>query len=493
MEAILKDPERISEAFRSVRSTLNCTSCSTAGKLTFSSDGNGRLRFCCSNKIEACRKSYSMKNMVLLLEQHSPGILLDVTSTRPTEDPQLKTVTPSDRITSKTINTQTASNSVPSLTIFTGVTTQALTTTNVNTQSNQSLPSSTILGQKRPLASPFNSPEAARIQQFKDIGNKNTSNHQIIHAQQVLIDQQASEISSLREELTNLSSHVAKLTQLINQSISNSTSTVNKTTTNQNLSIQPSPVQKHNIIQSATPIVVANNTTQPETTVNSPSNKKTYAQIASSRRLTGEDHQAAVKALEILCKRPRIKPSATNLHKVYVQGIARQPIKQLKTLFQSVRIRTSALVSISFVGLQTVEFLITGDYVNGFKRAIKDLSPVEGRFKILESYDPSTAADPKASADTKNNLQVAFVRRLHGIISSNPNKVARDYFNQWLSNLNLPLPSVANEGDESEEVYSENNNHEDEIIEEDMEGASDIATPEITSQPLPQLSPNSHQ
>lgn len=455
MEAIFKDPERISQAFRKVREDLKCSSCFTPGKLTFSSDGNGRLRFCCSNKLKACRKSYSMKNMVLLIEQHSPGTFDD---------------------NHTTINNGSDSDIVK------------------NNLTNQVTPLTSIIGQKRPLSNPSTSPEAARTFQFKEFGNNNISNNQVIQTQQALMDQQATEITNLREEVKNLTSQVSSLTELIKQSILNTSSKGNQQNPNEFHSSQ----ENNNVVQ-VTPIQSANNQINKNinTTASSSPIKKTYAQIASSRRLTGDDHQAAVKALELLCKRPRIKPTASNLHKVYVQGIARQPIKQLKTLFQSVRIRTSALVSISFVGLQTAEFLVTGDYVNGFKKAITDLSPVDGRFKILETYDAAKASDPQASTQTKINLEAAFVRRLHGIIASNPNQAAKDYFNQWLAKLNLPLPADPEEV-HVEDEHEEHDNFEHEaseidIEEENIDNTSGIATPEMSTDSIPELAPTAQQ
>lgn len=183
----------------------------------------------------------------------------------------------------------------------------------------------------------------------------------------------------------------------------------------------------------------------------------------------------------MLCKRPRIKPNFSTLQRVYVQGIARQPIKQLKNVLQTVRIRTSALPSISFVGLQTVEFLVTADYVKGFKKAILELSPVANRFRILDSFDASNPSDPSASPALKSKLQDAFVHRVHGIIKKNTNQIAKDHYISWLNSLNLPIPEAEPEPETSErEQENEVQDIEEESIEEDVLSEDYIPTPSMS-------------
>lgn len=312
------------------------------------------------------------------------------------------------------------------------------------------------LGHKRGPPSPAYSPATIRPR----TGAFYNGNDQIIYQQQTLIQEQSSEILSLREEIKTLSKQMSSLTSLVQQIVPGIAVSENATPQVLSTEIESGTNQ-------ASP--QATNSTAPKAvrSTSAATGRKTYAEIAQSRGITGDQQISAVKALQDLCKRPRVRPTLSNLQKIYVQGISRQPIKKLKSILQAVRIRTSAIPSISFVGLQTVEFLVTSDYANGFKKAIKQLSPVENRFRILECYDASTASDPTASPELKNKLQAAFVTRLHGIIKNNTNQTAQDYFKDWLQRLNLPLPEpqLADAGDAMEE---------EESIQEEVESVAEV-------------------
>lgn len=135
--------------------------------------------------------------------------------------------------------------------------------------------------------------------------------------------------------------------------------------------------------------------------------------------------------------------------------------------------------------------MVTTDYVNGFKRAILQLSPVANRFRILDTFDASKASDPSASPALKNKLQTAFVHRVHGIINKTTNKDAKDHYLNWLKILNLPIPEPETESIEPEE-QTNIETIEEEDIEEDVMSENEILTPPVspvpTSQQAPELS-----
>lgn len=436
------DPDRISEKFRLLRERIICPGCTTPGRITFSRDGNGRLRFGCANKLKSCRKSFSMKTMAEMIEQLSPGTLTSLILV----DNSGSTVLANKSVSSMVTKPGTISNTATgNITSSPSKNTPSVPT---NATSNKLVEDFGALRNKRLRShTPPDSPALTRARIINsDINVDNNGNDAeevmpTINNQQIIIDHQATEISLLREELKLLSSQVTTLITLFQQQNS---STPTPTTLNNPTVSKPAPLTSNisSIITAAT--TTSSNQHQ------SFKPKKTYAQIAASRGIAEEDQPAAIKAIEELCKRPRIRQTYKNLDKVYVQGIPRQPIKKLKQLFQSLRIRTSAIPSISFLGLQTAEFLVSSDYSSNFKKIITSLSPVEGRFKILDNYDASKAADPAASVEVKERLQATFVRRLHGLIEHNSNKTVKEYYNSWLAKLSLPQPVSAQPETEQE-------------------------------------------
>lgn len=517
MSSSADDAALVSAAFKGHRSTIICPGCQTAGKITFSSDGNGRLRFCCSNKQKSCRKSFSIKNMALLINSFHPGtVRLSGDTTTGITNPSngnLEVVNGSN--TSLLNDTDISVSSTTGQTFNFGITsfpTSLKTSSAIRRKSNNLIEE--FMAQRNKRSNPESPPEAPNPVRPRLIGTPTNSNinnigesddDDLTEDRDTIINKQASEISLLREEVKDLTSQVTTLVSFFNQlknsgifnptnlqtssillnNISNTSSTEETASAetqnilpNNNSGAHPinSPTEKN--IQSTSSNAITGN------------NKKSYAEIAASRGLQGEQQEAAIKALQSLCKRPRIKPNFQNLQRVYVQGIARQPIKQLKNILQTVRIRTSAIPSISFVGLQTVEFLVTVDYVKNFKKSIIQLSPVNNRFRILETFDASKPSDLSASADLKSKLQLAFVHRVHGIINKNTNQTARNHYLNWLKALDLPIPEPINKpiepGFENKSVEMEEEDMEEEVISD-----SEVSTPPISpvesSQQAPQL------
>lgn len=336
----------------------------------------------------------------------------------------------------------------------------------------------TRAGQKRGVPSPVSNPVTSRPR----LNNYNLSdvlvsddNDGIISEQLKIIQKQSSEIESLRKDFRTLTDQMSFLTSLIKQLVPSFT----QSQSNPN----PLPNVSSSVNNSSSVLLTNLNQTSTLQPTKAPVTRKSYAEIASARGLDGEKHESAVKALQHLCKRPVIRPTLSTLKKVYVQGIVRQPIKDLKQALQAVRIRTSALPSISFVGLQTVEFLVTSDYVSGFKKAINDLCPVDGRFKILDCFDASSASDPNASRVLKKRLQESFVNRVHGILRKNTNKSATDFFTHWLKSLNLPLPEIVVET--AEDAMEE----EDHTSEETLQPNEEVTTPPLLPTTNAQLAP----
>lgn len=451
------DPDAVSAAFRIHRSKLICPGCNTSNKISFSSDGNGKLRFGCQNRIKSCRKSFSVKTMALMLEAVSPNVFSSTSNSSTTSLVTSNlTKNSSSTLFGRQINpssTTSGSKIIRNQDSLPHKFAQARNDNSINgpgirtnldtSENNQSLVDknnhSTRLNPVHPInnnnidknttqAVTINNPISNSVLQNNHSEDVDTSFDlkQVIIDQQLLIKQQSVTLTLLQEQVQTLAKQMLCIADTLKDITSNSNFSPNQVNTNH-------PTRIVSIDTSNT-----NTITPPTPTTNG---RKTYAQIAASRGIAEKDQPVAIQALEQLCKRPRIRKTFKNLDKIYIQGISRQPIKNLKQLFQSLRIRTSAIPSISFLGLQTAEFLVSSDYSSSFKKIITSLSPTQGRFKILENYDASKAADPIATTEVKQKLQAAFVRRVHGLIEHNTNKSVQEFYNSWLQKLSLPIPN----------------------------------------------------
>lgn len=498
MDKTSLDPDRISSAFRQIRDQIICPSCNTAGRITFSRDGNGRLRFGCANKPKSCRKSFSMATMTTMIEAVDGNILSNGNIILDTQTVTLTSIQAASG--TQAPNTHPTKKSLPSITQTCLENDLSIAPVGINAPLNVRTDINNLVeefnDQRKKRICSNSSPEALRSVRPRltttNTSVNNTSDSEdenLINDHDLIIYKQASEISLLREEVKELTTQVTNLVSFFDKlqksGVLNpntlkeftTTQTTNSLTSNSSIDhIHPVSAQYESSL-------ITHQTTDPTLTLKDVTStaKKSYADIAASRGLKGEAQQAGIKALQALCKRPRIKPNFSNLQRVYVQGIARQPIKQLKNLLQTVRIRTSAIPSISFVGLQTVEFLVTCDYINGFKKAINDLSPVKNRFRILETFDASKASDPSASTALKAKLQSAFVHRIHNIISKNTNKPAQDHYLNWLNELDLPPPILEQEPihpHDEEQVHEQE--EEEDFIEEEAMAEDDVSTPPMS-------------
>jgi hypothetical protein len=108
----------------------------------------------------------------------------------------------------------------------------------------------------------------------------------------------------------------------------------------------------------------------------------------------------------------------------------------------------SKIKNIAFVGASTAEFLVACDYRSRFCREIVSFSL--GR--ILSSYDPMLAHDPKASDEVRAKVRSAFRARVTSCAESlTVHENTRKYFQEWATTLGFPFvpPRAAADPDTS--------------------------------------------
>ena len=169
--------------------------------------------------------------------------------------------------------------------------------------------------------------------------------------------------------------------------------------------------------------------------------RTSYSQVGTTLGLAGEELLAAIQAISNLSRRPpQVGKDGSKLFRVYVQGIGRMPIGKVRSYLKDLRFRVSRILNISFLGSNTAEFLLTADYVGGFKRRVETIGQAT-RWRILDTFDAAAMADPKADPATRQRVQDAFLKRVQQIILKTRHPAVKANYEAWLRSLDLPLPS----------------------------------------------------
>lgn len=407
-------------AFTNHRKSLPCSACKGVGTFNFTADGNGRTRFQCNNKSPRCHHSLSVSGMLSLLKSRHLAIpnvsASNVTRQSPAQSPFSFNFLPTSQPAP-----QDETERDPSV-----------------------LSDDEDFGEDLPR---FDKRTATEVSFLDDpereaplhvLSRENDDLRKQIARMQAQQDASNKQMTALVQTVTTLTTEIQALRKDLAVPRPPAKTSAPAFTFNPPL---PGAVPSNPPTPRTSAASTNLNQAQPTTPTLAAPERKTYAEIAAERGLTGNNHENGVRALTKLLRRPAPKADATKLDRIYVQGISRMPIKELKTILRELRIRTSTICSISFVGAATAEFLVQSVAAHGFKKAIVALSPVEGRIRVLTTYNASTTVDIKATEESKTKCRAAFIRRLHGIIAHSPNDATKDYYRNWLNELDLPLPT----------------------------------------------------
>lgn len=167
---------------------------------------------------------------------------------------------------------------------------------------------------------------------------------------------------------------------------------------------------------------------------------RSYAAVTS--RIVGipaNEQKKAIDALRSLRRTPRAALKANKLVMVYVSGIGKGPIRNIKKNLGTLHFRLSAIVNISFIGNNTAEFLITSDYAKGFHEHIANMN--DSRIHVIDNFKASEASDPHASEVLKETITKHYVARLHGIIKNCKLKQVVEFYSKVLQSQGHPVPA----------------------------------------------------
>ncbi|PVU85812.1 hypothetical protein BB559_006809 [Furculomyces boomerangus] len=178
------------------------------------------------------------------------------------------------------------------------------------------------------------------------------------------------------------------------------------------------------------------------------SKKPNFVEIAKNRLKGGnnDDINKFSGAMRLLAG---VKPLGTGTksekkHKVariFVQGITRQPIHQVKKSLATLKFRLTKILHMDFIGKSTMEYTLMEDYARSFVTHTKAFQFMT----VMPKIDPSKPMDLMATKETKEIIMQAFQRRINNAIQNTTKSSVRDYFIDLADEHELVVDPIINE------------------------------------------------
>ncbi|GJJ78321.1 hypothetical protein EMPS_10680 [Entomortierella parvispora] len=162
------------------------------------------------------------------------------------------------------------------------------------------------------------------------------------------------------------------------------------------------------------------------------------AQPASPRSHSAARSPAAVSAVASQSIRLPKQEPRQQLTLVLLAKVLSGPLKVFKAKLRGLRICTSLIYNISFVGKSMCEFLVDAAYRAKFIESMKSFT-----FRHLPNYDPAVPQDPNVTEETAELLRGAYIRRLETTASTTNRDFVRDDFLSMLAAADPTAPTSA--------------------------------------------------
>ncbi|PVU87637.1 hypothetical protein BB559_005728 [Furculomyces boomerangus] len=168
----------------------------------------------------------------------------------------------------------------------------------------------------------------------------------------------------------------------------------------------------------------------------------TFAEIARSRIKNGTKEEVD-KLHSAIRKIAGVKPLGTGTraevkHKVarlYIQGISRQPIREVKESFAIMRFKLSKILNMDFIGRSTMEITVMEEYARGLVAHTKAFPFLT----VLSKVDPAKPMNPEATQLTKDLIRQAFYRRIQASVEKTTKPIFKQYLLDLANELAIPL------------------------------------------------------
>ncbi|OMJ23800.1 hypothetical protein AYI70_g2014 [Smittium culicis] len=155
------------------------------------------------------------------------------------------------------------------------------------------------------------------------------------------------------------------------------------------------------------------------------------SKLNSLKKITGVKFSAGTLDCEI----------KHNFSRVFVQGIVRQGIYELKNDLKNLGFKPSKIINIRFIGRFTAEFTLIG----GYSKEFIELCNIYQKFIVLPKMNPSKPIDPNASAEVQSRAKSAYIKSLSESLEKSRNLVYRDYLKDLANELELNLDIQSND------------------------------------------------
>jgi hypothetical protein len=155
----------------------------------------------------------------------------------------------------------------------------------------------------------------------------------------------------------------------------------------------------------------------PGSTTDRPAGSNSWADVVL-RNIPDERKAEVIHARQALKSRPQSKPVKPRIKGeqefgvriIYVDGIQRMRFREIKGHLKCLGFSLTKILSMSFVGHSTIEFIVDEDYAGHFVQQIR--SRTDG--KVLQDFDPIKPLSPSVIPDVARK---SCARRLYAILT----------------------------------------------------------------------------
>ncbi|OMJ18112.1 hypothetical protein AYI70_g5547 [Smittium culicis] len=280
-----------------------------------------------------------------------------------------------------------------------------------------------LVSNKRNTSPPTRSPKRHHTLDGNNyVTNEDFNDHMELHVKnmQEIIKANRSEdllkIKKLEDENFHLKEllviQTKKIDRLTHQS-QGSTQTANQTVQPPSASVVSTPAPPITFNFGASKTVVSAH--PPALTIK----KLSYSEIAKSQSKNDKEAELLTKSIRKLVGTKPINSGTRaeknhKLARIYVQGIARQPVKDVKECLFNMRFQLTRIHNMDFIGKRMLEFTVSEEYAPAFCARVKTFEFL----KLMPKVKPDVPMDKSANDDVKAACKAAYIARLNKSIEN---------------------------------------------------------------------------
>lgn len=157
--------------------------------------------------------------------------------------------------------------------------------------------------------------------------------------------------------------------------------------------------------------------------------------LSAEQRAVIQDMKPPRRPFQARNREPRVTTADTATCLVYFGGLQSCPLGTLKTRLRALRVRTSAIPNISFVGRTICEMLVESSYKDALIAKMETCT-----FRHLPNYDPAVPQVATVSEEVRLRLRDAYATRLRNTAATTIRPVVREVFLQRMVDAQIAIP-----------------------------------------------------